>query len=412
MIADPIDSSIARRTFRLELQRSVSGGIIETFSVTFVIFVLDRVFQASDAAKATVISAIGTGLLGGFAVIAAIQHWRIPPSRMAAFIFAAGALAVLVAALATSLTVFVLSVSAAFFLWALTPPLVTQFYRSNYPSGTRGKIFAQISLLRAVVAIVFGLAAGRILEAWIGHYQWVLICIPLAFLWGAWLFWLIPTERQEVNLRRMKRRHLWAAFVWLREDRRFGIAIVSWMFVGIAMLMAGALMTEYVTNADYGRGYTALRVAVVTTVIPTVMQLATSYSWGLLFDRMPFFRLRLLLNAIAALSIVLYFTMPGFAGVCLGAALFGVIRGGGNVAWNLWVTKLAPEEHVGEYMSVHTFFTGLRRILTPWLGFFLLRHYGSGVFALVCFVMVAVSCVFLVPLLREEAESPGEFSET
>ena len=39
--------------------------------------------------------------------------------------------------------------------------------------------------------------------------------------------------------------------------------------------------------------------------------------------------------------------------------------------WSLWVTKFAPPERAADYMSVHTFFTGIRGLLSPFLGFFL-----------------------------------------
>ena len=38
---------------------------------------------------------------------------------------------------------------------------------------------------------------------------------------------------------------------------------------------------------------------------------------------------------------------------------------GADVAWSLWVTKFAPPERVADYMSVHTFFTGVRGFLAP-----------------------------------------------
>jgi hypothetical protein len=37
------------------------------------------------------------------------------------------------------------------------------------------------------------------------------------------------------------------------------------------------------------------------------------------------------------------------------------------VAWSLWVTKIAPPGQVADYMSVHTFMTGVRGLLAPML---------------------------------------------
>ena len=45
------------------------------------------------------------------------------------------------------------------------------------------------------------------------------------------------------------------------------------------------------------------------------------------------------------------------------AIIFGISNAGGDVAWSLWVTKFAPPNRVADYMSVHTFFTGVRGVM-------------------------------------------------
>ena len=39
------------------------------------------------------------------------------------------------------------------------------------------------------------------------------------------------------------------------------------------------------------------------------------------------------------------------------------------MAWGLWVTKFTTPERVADYMSVHTFFTGVRGVLAPVVAF-------------------------------------------
>jgi hypothetical protein len=78
---------------------------------------------------------------------------------------------------------------------------------------------------------------------------------------------------------------------------------------------------------------------------------------------MNFFVLRITLNLGFALGAVSFFvggTMPWLVG---GAIFFGVSNSGADVAWSLWVTKFAPPDRVADYMSVHTFFTGVRGVV-------------------------------------------------
>ena len=398
-MAQALPSTALKQTFRLEVGRAVTGGIIEAFSMTFVLYFLDRVFHANDTAKATVISMQRGGLLFGFLVVVLAQRWHMAPSRMTAYILMVASLGMALSACANTTLVFAIGVSIASFLWSTTPPLVTQYYRANYPGSMRGRLFSASAIVRSCAAIAFGYAAGRFLEIFPTGYATVMWVAPVAFLIGAVLVWHVPTDQQLHSQRRLEKGSYWAAFRWLKQDRRFALAIAAWMFVGMGMLMTAALLVEYITNPVYGQGYTASDIAFVTIAIPTSTQLLTTFLWGGLFDRLPFFRLRLVLNTLGSLAILVIFLSHHFVGVCIGTALLGIFRGGGHVAWNLWVTKMAPEDHVGEYMSVHTFFTGIRGMATPFLGFYLLRHHGSEVLGWTCFACVTLSSILVVPLL-------------
>lgn len=380
----------------------LAGGIIEAFSTTFILYFLESVYSANDTLKSAVLSSQRAGLLLGFVAVAVAHRTHQAPSRLSAGIFFIASIALMVSAAADEALVFALGVAAAFSLWSCTPPLVTQFYRSNFPSATRGRIFSKVAVMRGVAAVFAGLGVAQWLEMEGYEPRMVLWLLPMAFVVTGFILWSVPVENQLLSHGRLARRSYWAAFGWLLRDKRFALAIVAWMFVGMGMLMAGSLLVEYVTNPDYGRGYRPLHIALVTVVIPTSVQLLTTYVWGGWFDRSRFFRLRLVLNTLGGAAVLVLYLSPAFWGVCLGAAMLGLFRGGGNVAWNLWVTKLAPEDHVGEYMSVHTFFTGIRGIATPWLGFYLLREHGVPAFAWSCFAFATLSSIAVIPLLKGE----------
>lgn len=401
------NAAATKRTFRLEVSRALlAGGIIEAFSTTFILYFLETVYQASDTLKASVLSSQRAGLLLGFLAVALAHRWHMAPSRLSAIIFFVSSIFLAMSAATQQALVFALSVAVASFLWSCTPPLVTQFYRANYPSNIRGRLFSKTAIVRGIAAVLVGWLVGKWLEVEQVDARAVLWLPVFAFLVAGATLWAIPVENQLQAHVRVPRRSYWAAFSWLFKDRRFALAIVAWMFVGMGMLMCGGLLVEYVTNPDYGRGYRPLQIALITVVIPTSVQLLTTYVWGGWFDRARFFRLRLVLNAFGAVSILILYLSQAYWGVCLGAAMLGLFRGGGNVAWNLWVTKLAPEDHVGEYMSVHTFFTGIRGIVTPWLGFYLLREHGGITFAWTCFLFVMLSSLAVLPLLKGEKLHP------
>lgn len=51
----------------------------------------------------------------------------------------------------------------------------------------------------------------------------------------------------------------------------------------------------------------------------------------------------------------------------IGVAIHGVARSGGNIAWSLWTTKFAKADNVADYMAVHSFCTGVRGIMAPFI---------------------------------------------
>jgi MFS family permease len=69
-----------------------------------------------------------------------------------------------------------------------------------------------------------------------------------------------------------------------------------------------------------------------------------------------------------------FFATDSWPLLVISAVIFGIGTSGGDLAWNLWVTKFAPADKVSDYMAVHVFFTGIRGVLAPPVGFFLARY--------------------------------------
>jgi MFS family permease len=86
----------------------------------------------------------------------------------------------------------------------------------------------------------------------------------------------------------------------------------------------------------------------------------------------------------------------------VGAVIFGISNAGGEVAWNLWVTKFAPPDKVAEYMSVHTFFTGIRGIAAPFIAFQLTQTMDISGIAMVCAILILLASLILIPEARGE----------
>jgi MFS family permease len=101
-----------------------------------------------------------------------------------------------------------------------------------------------------------------------------------------------------------------------------------------------------------------------------------------------------------ALGIAAFFTSDSRPGLIVGAVIYGISNAGGDVAWGLWVTKIAAPERVADYMSVHTFLTGIRGVLAPLIGFQLLQHFAPAALGWFSAALIVVATLLLIPEIR------------
>jgi len=386
------------QTFYYERWRAVAGGILETAGTTFLLLIAVRWFQAGALAKALVAGGGNLGFLLSPWWVSRVERAGWPVARAAGALALSGALALLIMALVPSLTVYVLGATLAVACLALSVPLMTQVFQDNYPEHERGKLFSRAIMIRIAVAAVFSELAGRALSGRIQYYPWLLVVFAGAFLLAAWALFQCPSR----PLERSGGTHPFKALRFVRTDPLFRRTLVMWMLMGFGNLMMLPLRVEYLANERHGVtvGGPQLRVAGVAFRpggVPNLARLVMSPVWGWLFDRANFFVLRIALNLGFAVGIGTFFTSDSLAGLLAAAILFGVANAGGDVAWSLWVTKFAPPGQVADYMSVHTFFTGLRGLLAPVVAFLLINHCTVGQVAGLSVALILAGTLLLLP---------------
>ncbi|MBI5387975.1 MAG: MFS transporter [Verrucomicrobia bacterium] len=383
-------------TYRYERWRALSAGILETASGTFLLLIAVRWFNADPIPKALVAAGGSFGLLLSPLVVYFVSRLQWPAARAAARARWVGAGAVLVAALFPVLPVYVAGAVLGAAVSASVIPLLTQMYQENYPDHERGRLFSRAFMIRIATAAVFSKLAGEALSRDLGHFPWLLAVFALALAGGGWLLARCPSRPLVADggahpLRGMR---------FVREDALFRRTLICWMLMGFANLMMLPLRIEYLANPKYDLGLTVGTIALLTGVIPNAARLVLSPIWGRLFDRMNFFSLRITLNIGFALGTLTFFTSDNLFGLVAAAVIYGVSAAGGDVAWSLWVTKFAPPERVADYMSVHTFLTGVRGVLAPVVAFSVVTRLPLATMALISVGLIMASTLMLVPEIK------------
>jgi MFS family permease len=413
---DHPSEAITRATFRNELLRSLPAGVLETVTATFAILIAEKVFNASPEAKELALMGGRGGLTASFAVVWVLSKFRRPLNQLVAWLnHAAGICFAISAFFPDHLWAFVAGCSLGMFWFGFQTPLLTTIYRENYPEARRGQLYSLSALTRSAATIIFAWVAGKWLDADLDNYRWLLwIFAGCSFISG-WLLWKIPCRHVGMGT---EKAGLFRAFRWVRLDPVFRLFLVAYMILGLGNLVMDALRTEFLVNPAYGVKFkpseVAFQVALLTSVVPMVFKLLSAWPWGILFDRVSFIAVRTLLNALFVLSILVYFIGPSYAWWWAGAALLGLAYGGGNVVWNLWVTKLAPGDRVADYMSVHTFLTGLRGLVAPMIAFRFVGLLTIEHLAWICSALIAFSTLLMLPEWRNAraAEEPPPLEES
>ena len=383
-------------TFRYEALRAVAAGILETASSTFLLLIAVRWFEAGALAKGCVAAGAGLGYVLTPALVAAVEAARMPVALAASRLALGGAAVLALAALMPGLAVFVLASMTAIAAAGAMHPLLTQMYQDNYPARSRGRFFSQVMMIRIGSAAAFSVGAGSLLARDLGYFRTLLVVFAAALAFSGWCLRQIPSAVLHVS----GGRHPLRAFRHVRDDAVFRTTLIAWMFMGFANLMMLPLRVEYLANPVYRLALPPDTIALLTGVVPNLARLVMSPVWGWLFDRVNFFVLRITLNIGFAIGVASFFASDSISGFVWAAIVTGVSSAGGDLAWSLWVTKLAPAERVAEYMSVHTFFTGVRGLLAPMLGFLLVAHWSITAMGWLAAGLIVAASLVLIPGAR------------
>ena len=374
------------------MMRSVAQGMLETAAHTFLLLIAVRWFEAGANAKAVVAAAGSVGLLISPLVVSRVERIGCNVSEAASFILGIGGLSMLTMAAFPVLPMYVTCSVIAMACASSSIPLMTQIYQDNYPGKQRGRRFSKTVMIRIAAAALFSELAGKALDADIGRFRELLIAFSSAFFFSSFCVSRIPSTPLHVS----GGTHPLRSLRFAKTDPLFRLTLIAWMFMGFGNLMMFPMRVDYLANPEHGLAFEVGKVALIVGVIPNLARLATSAFWGWLFDHTNFFVLRAILNVGFGLGIGIYFHSDAMPGLVIGAVLFGVAHAGGDVAWSLWVTKFAPPERVADYMSTHTFFTGIRGALGPLIGFQLVGVLGIANLSLVSVGFITVSVFLLV----------------
>ncbi|MEK9632935.1 MAG: MFS transporter [Opitutae bacterium] len=395
MTEDALDSDqgIAETTQKYDLRRNFFNGIVEaSFSATALLVAI-RHFEASDHAKSLIAggSCLGFLLAPGFLLM--IGKSKLPVSRICSLLMLGTAIGILLSATANSAWVYAGWLLLACVLAGQVPSLMVHIYSRNYPSGQRGRKISGNLMLSAVVGAGTALTIGWVLDQDLNHFRPGAVVIFLFCTCTAYFHLKIPSVPLKPDAGGLGKdlRHA-------LKDRLFFWMLTGWMLMGIGNLVTIPLRVEYLANPVYGIDASNTVVLAITLVVPLFTRVASIPVWGWAFDRFNLAFVRIAINLFFLVGLFLYFQTQDLVFLGLASALIGWATGGGTMAWTLWVTKVAPAGRESSYMSIHSFFTGVRGVPAPFVGYWIITTLGPGQVGWTSVILISMSSLIFLAL--------------
>ncbi len=371
------------------------NGILDAGWRTFALLIVTTFFQGSSFAKALVPSAFAIGLLATPITVFYFSKLEIKTAKLSSGGYVVATICYIVASMGTdSLWLFLISGVIGASALSQQMPLLIHIYSTNYTTAQRGKKVAVGISLGVGLALPFGLLGGMMLERDITRFPILFQIMALACFLSAVVMWFMPSEKLEVSKGGNPLRHL--SLVW--KDKVFGCMLGMWMILGFGNLATMPLQIEYMTGEIYGIQASYTQVAIASIIIPSIARMLAGTVWGVAFDKYNYFLIRGGASAVVLVAMLVFFFSESMVGIYIGAAGYGVAMAGANVNWSLWVTKFAPIGQEANYMSIHSFMTGIRGLVAPFFGFYMITLISLRETIVFGAILVGLSIILLYPI--------------
>ncbi len=386
----------AKETFRYDLRYGISKGFVLAGSASIAGVIIKKTFQASNFEVALLYSSINAGLL--FSIFLATEaeksnkmNYVFYPDMIARGLFICTAV---VSVFFPVSIVFTLILCTAYAFNGLNIPVVTSIYRTNYPNYARGKIMGVVRTLFNLAFVTASYFFGLILQINGDNYIYVYPVIGLVGIWGCLQFRKIKVEKSDELI---PARNPFAEFRRvMTRDKPFAYFMWYWAIFGFAVLMIDPVKTIYVTDPEFGINASYEEAVLAIAVIPQAVMLLTFAFWGRQIDKYGVIKIRFLLNILPAVNLLIFYFTRDLKFIYIASFLQGISMSGSQLSWQLCVMEFAPKNQVGIYMGIHTMLTGIRGIVAPFFGAYLIGAVGIGNTFLAAFGMMVVSTVMMI----------------
>ena len=307
-------------------------------------------------------------------------------------------------------TWFVICVGTAFVIRVFPRVAEMNMYRVLYPAHRRG---TAVGWGKAVAGVA-GLSTTVIGYVWFDLYPsgyWVLYClVSLVIVSAAFSYRRIPISKRNIFARddvALPHHALRDGIKVFLKDRRFILYQFGFALAGIANHMSIVFIPEVLKEHLHAD---ATVIGLAGAVLPATLMMSSAPFWGRFLDNVNPMTGRATFNTIQCLA----FAFDAYGGITLqvwpfivGALLHGTSNGGGAINWLTGSLYFARSEHISLYNAIHVCLTGMRGLITPAIGLYLISESGLNMGPKIFAVSAALSLLGAVVMGIQGWLDPG-----
>ena len=384
--------------FKLDLSRGFFSGILDAGFGIFILLLAIRTFEAPGYCKAILAGGTSIGLIANPVLLSLWGKRKTSDTGKCAVYMFLCSLFIFVASFGNEIISFTFFILLAQVSFAQVPSLMIGIYSRLYQKKERGLRVSLTLVMSTIGGMFTSYILGKYLDIQEADHRWVLWAMGFSALFSSLiLFFMPPVNSQNENLSiSIRIRNI---FKIPFEDSLFLRVLIAWMILGFGAIMTFPLRVEYLADKN-GMNMSNEEIALLGVALFFSAKVLGTLICGKLFDQVHFMQYRITLNLLMLVSIIVYFHSTTLIGVAIGTILGGIAMGGASLAWNLWVTKLAPLGRESEYMGVHVALTGIRGTTAPFIGYLLLEPFGFSGVSILSASLISLATILFATTLK------------
>jgi len=359
LFADRLSPGI-RATYNRDTLAGILGAVMNGLTMPFFLMIAREKLHASQTELGVITAAPVAGFMLAFLWARMMEGKRKMPFAVGSWV--ASRCVLLLAPLVRDHASFVALVVVYWVVWSVSQPAYAALMKEIYPDSDRGRIMGYVRVCSYTVIAVTAALGGMLL-----HYVTFQLVFPVAGVFGiasALVFSKIPTKQTTGDANVQLSEFVFGSLEILLRDRPYRWFCAGIFVSGWANFMVTPLFTVY--QKDY-LGADTRWVGVYTIVMQTAA-IISYYYWGKHVDRKPPVLIIALCNLLFAGVPLSYCVATASWMLVPGCILLGIYNSGCDLAYFNGVLHYAPRDRVPQYQAVHLFLMGLRGIIAPLLG--------------------------------------------